>query len=122
MGEPTALFDVDVPPPAELAPKESEGVRRTKRQAALLAAGRHPLTVVLTRPLRLHSEAAPYDNRQAPGRRCGNCTFRRTNGWGYPKCAFGDGARASHSTATDVRAFWSACTDHQWKGEPSDAE
>jgi len=112
MDEP-ALFDVDqpTPPPA----RESDGVRRTKRQAALLAAGQHPLTLALSRPLRLHPEAAPYDDRQAPGRRCGNCAFRQNNGWGYPKCTFGDGARMSHGAATDVRAFWPACPDHEWR-------
>ncbi|MEU8278191.1 hypothetical protein ACFYOK_37510 [Microbispora bryophytorum] len=111
------LFDVDVPP-TRPAPKESEGVRRTKRQAALLAAGQHPLSVVLPRPLPLHPEAAPYDDRQAEGRRCGNCAFRTRlshRAGRYAKCAFGDGARASHGAATDVRAWWSACADHEWK-------
>lgn len=107
------LFDIDVPPPSEPAPKESAGVRRTKRQAALLAAGKHPLSTVLTRSLRLHAEAAPADDHQAEGRRCGTCQFRQQNGWGYPKCTFGNGLRASHSEASDCRAWWPACTDHQ---------
>lgn len=108
------LFDLASPEPAPPSP-ESEGVRRTKRQSALLAAGQHPLTLVLSRPLRLHTEAAPYDDRAADGRRCGNCVHRAKSAWGYPKCGFGDGARASRGAATDCRAFWSACTDHEWK-------
>ncbi len=38
------LFDAE-PVPAEPRPKESAGVRRAKRQRAMLAAGRHPAVV-----------------------------------------------------------------------------
>ncbi|MFG3439900.1 hypothetical protein ACGF0J_21855 [Nonomuraea sp. NPDC047897] len=99
--------------PAPTASPESADRARTRRQRELLAAGRHPLTAVLTRPLRLHAEAAPADDRQAPGRRCGGCRFRQTSGWGFPKCMFGDGIRASRGAATDCRAWWPACVDHQ---------
>ncbi|GAA3078016.1 hypothetical protein [Streptosporangium carneum] len=114
MAEELMLFGTpDVPRPEP--PKESPGVRRTRRQAGLLAVGVHPLSVVLSSTLRLPEQAAPHDDRRAPGRRCGNCAFRRTNAWGYPKCAFGDGVRASHSAATECRAWWPGCTDHEWK-------
>lgn len=112
-----ALFDG--PEPAQPDPDESEQRGRTRRQRGLLAAGQHPLTLVLTRPLRLHAEAAPADPRDAPGRRCGNCVFRRAlsaySGKSYPKCTFGDGARVSHGGATDCRAWWGGCVDHEWR-------
>ena len=111
---PVPLFDVDRP----AAPAgESAGGSRARRQRELLAAGLHPLTLVLSRPLRLHPEAAPHDDLKAPGRRCGNCRFRRALQWGnraYPKCTLGDGARASHGAATDCRAWWSACPGHEY--------
>lgn len=110
-----ALFHVDVPPAPAPEPKESDGVRRTKRQAATLAAGRHPLT-----GYGLHSEAAPHDDRQAEGRRCGNCVHRELVNPGgrksYPKCTFANGRRMSHSEASDVRRWWPACRDHVYGG------
>ncbi|GII88239.1 hypothetical protein Ssi03_62290 [Sphaerisporangium siamense] len=125
--DPDALFDLPegadpVPRPA----KESPTVRRTKRQAALLAVGSHPLSAVLSRRLPLHPEAAPVgDDRQAEGRRCGNCAFRQALHSGarsYPKCLAGwqEGSRhppprATHSEASDVRAWWPACRDHEWE-------
>jgi hypothetical protein len=123
---PDFLFDVpDAPAPEPPAPKESATVRRTRRQAAMLAAGIHPLSAVLSVKLRLHPEAAPYGDRQADGRRCGNCAFREPVYGGaknYQKCLFGwdgnprkDPPRASHGGATDCRAWWMACVDHQWK-------
>jgi hypothetical protein len=119
-----ALFDVpDAPGPALPAPKESDTVKRTRRQAAMLAAGIHPLSAVLSVKLRLHPEAAPYGDSKAEGRRCGNCRFREqtgNRGRTYPKCLIGwDGdprrepPRASHGAATDCRAWWPACVDHQ---------
>lgn len=110
MDEP-ALFDVDQPTPPP-APAESDGVRRTKRQAALLAAEKHPLSAVVY-GLRLHPDAAPYDDRQAPGRRCGNCTYRSPGT--YPKCTFSNRTRMSSGPATDCRAWWPACPDHEWR-------
>ncbi len=113
---PDFLFDVPAEPEPEPAPTESATVRRTRRQAAMLAAGIHPLSAVLSVKLRLHAEAAPYGDRQADGRRCGNCRFRELLTWRsqtLPKCTYG--ARMTHGAASDVRAYWSACVDHQWK-------
>lgn len=123
-----ALFDIDgYEPPTERV-TESPGVRRTRRQLGLLARGLHPLSSPLGRPLPLHVEAAPHDDRSAPGRRCGNCRFRRVIGHragSYPKCVRpGDGQsaesydldgppRVSHGEATDCRGWWSACRDHE---------
>lgn len=119
------------PVPAEPRPKESPTVRRTKRQAAMLAAGYHPLGSPIGYPLRLHAEAAPAGDREAPGRRCGNCRFRRLTGWhdrSYAKC-WSPGLmsaeayerlgppRVSHGEATDTRAWWPACVDHEY-GDP----
>lgn len=119
----SALFDMESAPPPEPEPPKSAGVRRTERQAALLAAGRHPLSSPLGVSLYLHPEAAPADDRDAPGRRCGNCAFRLLIGHhsrSYPKCAYPNGEpgpwpRASHGEATDIRAWWSACLHHQWR-------
>lgn len=117
------LFDVEMPPPAPEPPKESLAVRRTRRQAEALAKGQHPLGL-LGFPLRLHSEAAPHDDRDAPGRRCGNCRFREVLPYrskSFAKCLFGAtdayAPRAAHSEATDVRAWWPACRDHE-PGDP----
>ncbi|MER7063979.1 hypothetical protein [Streptomyces albidoflavus] len=117
MDDMLALFDS----PGRMPPAEIQSAQRalTQRQYQLLAAGQHPLTLVLSRPLRLHPEAAPYDDKTADGRRCGNCQFRQKH-YGYPKCLVGwDGkskpTRAAHSTTTDCRAWWPACIDHERK-------
>lgn len=118
------LFDMVGVPPPEPAVEESPTVRRTKRQAALLAQGRHPLSSPLKHSLFLHIEAAPADDRDAAGRRCGNCRFREVIGHhsrSYPKCMWpGDGQRTlmmSHSEATDIRSWWPGCLRHQWQDE-----
>lgn len=113
-------------PPAKLSPDRA----RTLRQTAALAAGRHPLQPIAGHLLRLHPEAAPHDDRTAPGRRCGNCWHRHVLPWHnrtWPKCTYGvanptdtaDGShpRISHSAASDCRAWWPACTDHSY-GDP----
>ena len=125
MGPQDALFDMEpvTPPAPETA---SATVRRTRRQAALLATGRHPLSSPMGISLWLHEEAAPADDRDAPGRRCGNCRFREVLGHhsrSYPKCLLpgpvtGTPLRVSHSEASDVRAWWPACRSHEW-GDPS---
>lgn len=119
-----ALFDMAGTAPPEPQPAESATVRRTKRQAALLASGRHPLSSPLGVSIYLHPDAAPADDRDAPGRRCGNCRFRELFGHhtrSYPKCTWpGGGERprwASHGEATDVRRWWPACLHHEW-GDP----
>lgn len=119
-----ALFDAPTPPnPSPAGVTLTAGRRLTIRQARLLAAGRHPLGD----GLRLHPGAAPHDDRAAPGRRCGNCRFRRPVGGPhdgrYPKCIYGPSTgpgaypRVTFGPATDVRAWWPACTDHEW-GDP----
>ncbi|MFC6081036.1 hypothetical protein [Sphaerisporangium aureirubrum] len=104
-----ALFGAPDPISADT---ESVAVRRTRRQADLLAAGIHPLTLVLTRPLRLHSEAAPADDRKANGRRCGDCHWRQVDAWDFPKCTLAP-TRISRGAATDCRAWWPGCVDHR---------
>lgn len=117
-----ALFDLD--PAAVRAPEPVEEIsadrRRTIRQAAALARGVHPLASPLGWPLSLHTEAAPADDRKAPGRRCGNCRFRQQDLWHdqtFAKCLHGETKtttpRLSHSAATDIRAWWPACRDHE---------
>ncbi len=123
-----SLFDASPFAVAVAEPQEklSADRRRTLRQSESLAAGRHPLTGG-----RLHPQAAPADDRQAEGRRCGNCRFRsliHTNGnRQWPKCLFG----AEHPTDTvrgrrprvtsgagsDVRRWWPGCADHVY-GDP----
>lgn len=115
------LFDL---PPAPLAPpteRLSVDRARTIRQAGQLAVGVHPMTGLGT--LRVHATAAPHDDRAAPGRRCGNCRYRRVTHHHrrtYAKCAHGgeiehgSWPRATSGPATDVRAWWPGCTDHEW--------
>lgn len=111
----------DLPSWATIEPEPIEKVsadrRRTLRQAAVLARGYHPLGV------KLHAQAAPVDDRRAPGRRCGNCRFHSSDGVGgvagtYPKCFWGaderGAPRASRGPATDCRAWWPGCLDHEW--------
>lgn len=90
----------------------SAGRRRTQRQYADLAAGRHPLTRGRLRP-----QAAGAADRAAQGRRCGNCQFRRLLEYrrrDWPKCVRGDGVYLTHGAATDCRAWWPACQFHEW--------
>ncbi|MGH3377909.1 MAG: hypothetical protein ACRDP6_24565 [Actinoallomurus sp.] len=121
------LFHVDTPAvePTDLAGLTADQ-RRTVRQADALARGLHPLGLALKigRYLAVHAEAAPSEDRTAPGRRCGNCRFRRNlahQSTTHPKCVFGsngDGApRATHGAGTDVRGWWPACRDHE-PGDP----
>jgi hypothetical protein len=117
---PSALFDV-TPVPVPREPKLSGDRRRAQRQAEFLARGQHPLAAALRWSLRLHADAAPVDDREAPGRRCGNCWYRETfrhHNRSYAKCTADDGARVTHGPGTDVRAWWPACRDHSY-GEPS---
>lgn len=108
------LFGGYEPPPTTDDPELSADRRRTKRQLERVRDGRHPLT---RGPLhRLAStDAAPGDETGLPFR-CGSCRFRRLERWhnrSFPKCVVFDGARMSHSAATDVRAWWPACRDYE---------
>lgn len=121
--------------PPEPAPEIqlSPGQRLTKRQSDDIAVGRHPLTRGPLHPLasRNRDATSPKDDPFT----CGSCYFRQLFGWhsrSYPKCAVPgpvrdyrrqpdgtwkwetvEGApRASHSTTSDVRAWWPACTDY----------
>jgi hypothetical protein len=122
MTEPTPLFDIDpsrIVPRPEPAPDPDAGLspdqRRTLRQARDLAKGRHPITGYA-----LHAEAAPADDRDAPGRRCGSCRFREQaghHGKSYAKCFLPDrggyAVFAAHSAASDCRAWWPGCIRHE---------
>jgi hypothetical protein len=116
------LFDVDPTQvqPAEPAEKLSADRRRTLRQADALARGRHPLELALGFPLGLHAQAAPADDRTAPGLRCRTCRFREVlthNDGRFPKCLYAatekQQPRVTRGAATDVRAWWPACRDYQ---------
>ena len=117
------LFEMDRAAPQPSPEPISRDRKRTLRQAALLARGRHPLQPVAG-PLLLHADAAPADDRDAPGMRCGGCKWRQLMNRGsakdYAKCMFpapvtGARWRATGSEASDVRAWWPACTDYQPK-------
>lgn len=119
------LFDLSdtatvVPEPVVML---SADRRRTIRQTDTLARGMHPLGG------RLHPEAAPYDDRTASGRRCGNCWFRTliyTNGnRQWPKCMVDIrnptdleprpvSLRVTAGAATDCRSWWPGCSHHTY--------
>lgn len=95
------LFDVDHPTGKDL----SEGARRTALAMVSIARGVHPLT-----RLPLHSDAAPADDRQAPGARCAGCANKTKVGHNastYLKCAL---VTETRGPSTDLRAWWPACT------------
>lgn len=114
------LFPGYEPPPAEGL---SADQRRTRRQAADIAAGRHPLT---GGPLHLYASrnrdaTAPKDDPFT----CGSCWFRQVlpyHGGRYPKCLFGvenrtdtaagKAPRLTDGAGSDVRAWWPACPDY----------
>lgn len=114
-----SLFPDPVPMPlstAEPIEKLSPDRRRTLRQRGDVARGRHPLT-----GSRLATD---------PESLCGNCRFRavvRHHNRSYPKCFYEPAGwdvekmrgwpRVTHSTASDVRAWWPGCSDHEF-GDP----
>ena len=117
------LFDLPDSAVAAFTPALSPDRRRTLRQYQTLASGWHPLGG------RLHPQAAPVDDRDAPGRRCGNCWYRRptfTNGnRDWPKCHVDltnptdtnphpVSLRISHGAATDCRSWWPGCAQHTY--------
>lgn len=127
------LFPGFDPPAPEPEVQLSPGQRLTKRQSDAIAVGRHPLTRGPLHPLASrHRDAS---SPKADPFTCGSCYFREALGYhtrSYPKCMVpgpvrayrkqpgGDwrfetieGApRATHSAASDVRAWWPACTDY----------
>ncbi len=127
MSDPT-LFDV-TPLLVELPQLEplTDGERRNRRQAEAAAGGFHPLYAALGLVLKLHPEAAPFDDREAPGLRCGTCRFRQPHHGGsrsYPKCRWPDPDqppwhRITHGPGTDVRRWWSACVNYEPREEAS---
>lgn len=117
-----ALFDAApfTVAPAEEVPAEklSADRRRTVRQAAAVARGVHPLALVfgaIAVPMHPNADrtANAGDARNLP-LRCGSCRFRQMLSAGnrsVPKCAH-RAENATHSAATDVRAWWPACTNY----------
>jgi hypothetical protein len=113
---PDGPYRVDPPPDARNADDtRTEGEKLRARQQARIAAGLHPLSMS-GRYLKLHPDA-PHDAARDDGGtypRCGTCVHRVTVGVGaraFPKCNVG--GRDTASTASDVRAWWPACGDHE---------
>jgi hypothetical protein len=91
----------------------------------------HPLSGVAGHPIRLHPDAPPAGDREAPGPRCGTCWYRKVLPYhrrSYPKCVFPGSfgpdelerlgyPRVSHSTASDCRGWWPACDSYS-PGDP----
>lgn len=130
------LFDAE---PMRTLPVEPEkltaGEKLRRRQAARIDSGLHPLSMNGA-IIRLLDGPRPLDKGQAshagPYKSCGDCVFRQQASGGnraFPKCAFGahtvartwggqshvttEYPRASHSEASDVRAWWPACVDFE---------
>jgi len=98
------LFDGYEPIPVDPPERLSPGRRRTQRQRQQVTAGIHPLT---GRPARPDLGT------------CGDCRFREVLGHhnrAYPKCTRYEG-RITHSEASDCRAWWPACHEHEL-GDP----
>jgi hypothetical protein len=122
------LFDVDRPAGETEPEKLSAGRRLTQRQRITIRTGLHPLSNVSAGQLPLHREAS-RDPDVDGGRRCGNCahhqraTNRGTASY-YPKCHYPDPSnpdyypRVTSGAASDCRAWWPGCRDHQWKEAP----
>ncbi len=93
-GLPEPIVLPEPPPPL------SADRRRTQRQREAVAAGVHPLTKQRARP---------------DLGTCGDCRFREVFGYhnrSFPKCTRYE-SRITHSAASDVRAWWPACPDHE---------
>lgn len=120
MADTIPLFDA-IPVPAATTGPPTPGAVRRRRQLECMAHGQHALSSALRRPIRLHPDAAPADDRTAPGLRCGTCVHRvtpnREVAGRYPKCAFGGRwERATAGPGTDVKAHWPACVDYEEAG------
>lgn len=131
-------YTVALAPDAEPGEKLSADRKRTRRQAQAVARGVHPLALPGLR-VRMHPDADPdrtatSDNAAARPLRCGTCRWRELVGGhsrSFPKCLYGAGTwpngkvkvasapRYSAGGATDVRAWWPACTDWQAREDVS---
>src|SRR5215471_1572023 len=95
-----ALFAID---PAQVRMDDlgedlSADRRRTVRQAQALANGLHPLSLRFGH-MPLHPDAAPANDRKAPGARCRDCAWLLSlehHNIARLKCDLGDGKRISH--------------------------
>lgn len=123
-GDQQQLWLFEVPGAQEQRrPTLNDDAARIARQNRALLDGVHPLALVAgTGVIRIHPDSAyataTKDNAKDRPLRCGTCVWR-TSGQ-YPKCMFRSSSTAkpsrfSHGPATDVRAWWPACTDHQAK-------
>lgn len=112
----TALCD---PGPRRTPPTPAQA--RAERIRRCLALGFHPAGIPTGRPLRLHPDAAPPDDRTADGARCGTCTNRHQQRVSYtgvrPKCHQAAPPRRDPAAAyepgrhgPDIPAWWPACT------------
>jgi hypothetical protein len=79
------LFEMAEGDRPEPEPKLSTDRRRTLRQKQALTAGKHPTSLYFGRIVRLHTDAAPAEDRKAEGLRCGDCALLSKNGW-WPAC------------------------------------
>ena len=110
----TPLFVGFEPPETpEVDPKLSAGQRLTLRQSDRIAIGLHPLG-----SRALHPEASRNRDSTSPRTdpfTCGSCVFRvvqQHHNKTYPKCLSHGDKHVSSGPATDVRAWWPACTDY----------
>jgi len=100
------LFDLSpgaAQPEPPVDPKISADRARTIKRAATLARGWHPLGG------KLHPDAAPADDRKAPGLRCRGCVHPIAQGGvagNYIKC---DAHAITGGPGTDLRLWWPAC-------------
>jgi hypothetical protein len=99
--------------PVEPVENLSAGQRLTLRQTQDISLGRHPLTGGVLHPQasRRRDSDSPKDDPFT----CGSCYFRearRYHGKSYPKCIAYAPSRITHGPASDVRAWWPACTDY----------
>jgi hypothetical protein len=117
-----ALFETEnlasLGPSARTVPEDlSPDRRRTARQRELISRGHHPLAY-LGAARHPDTRGLAYERTDRTGRdlTCGSCRCRELMGAGgrtVPKCTgsvSGGWPRATHSAASDVRAWWPACT------------
>lgn len=106
------------PPPPDVDDRTADQ-RRRDRQMRELETGVHPIT---RRPL--HPDAPPPGDQNAAGPRCGACRHRvlvHHHDRSWPKCWLGatddDLPYVTHGAASDVRAWWPACSAYEQREE-----